>query len=519
MKTLIFKNSFSVMALAVLYTFLFWHESMGINLVLFSSCIAALLLYRHREVWAIPRVQWTLAGTLFSGAMVLLWNSTTAVVAHIASFYLFSSLVHAPQVRAFHFSAAHALINQVKAPGSLNLAFHNNAPAAQRRPMRLGYWLRVVIIPLLFVLLFYILYVNANNEFAAISNRFWHKVFRAIDWFFGEFSFAMLFLFLSGVLICAGVVLRAKVNRAPQWDEQAKVYIGRTRRKVPHLYLPKNALKTEYRTACLLIAMVNVLLLAVNCTDIRYVWLNFEFSNVGSLSEFVHQGTYLLILSILLSKGFIIFYFRRNLNFYPNNRVLRTLAVVWMLQNVFLVMSVALRNWYYVQYYALAYKRIGVFIFLILVVVGLITMVLKIQRRHTGYQLLRSNAIAAYSMLILMSAVNWDPWIILYNLKAQHKAGFDASFCFKVSEKAIPLMLENMHLIEQEMTNGEGLMKYARGCSDIECFRDMVHDKAQYFMYKYESESVLSWNYADDQTYRYLRAYCSATTHDANGGL
>ena len=245
----------------------------------------------------------------------------------------------------------------------------------------------------------------------------------------------------------------------------------------------------------------------MNYTDIRYVWLDFEFEGVGSLSQFVHEGTYLLILSILLSKGFIIFYFRKNLNFYPNNRLLRILAVTWMVQNALLALSVAIRNWYYVQYYALAYKRIGVFIFLILVFFGLITMMIKIQRRNTGYQLLRANALAAFVMLIAMSAVNWDPWIIRYNLTAKHHAGFDASFCFIVSEKAIPVMIENMHRIEEEMNNGKGLMKYSRNCSDIDCFKASLRTEAECFIQSYEKESALSWNYADAQTYTYLCEY------------
>lgn len=496
-----------VVLMAALYTFLFWHESLGINLIFFTSCLTSILLFDRREALKSPRVQITMAGALFSGAMVVLWNSTTAVVAHITSFYLMTGFIYAPEIRAVHWGAANMLINQAKALASFLASLHQSNATSRRSTLRIGYWLRVVILPVLFLLLFYIIYLNANDKFAALSSRFWNKVFESIDWFFQDFSFAMFFLFLSGILLCAGVLLRAKSNRASQWDEESTAFIARERRKSPFRFAAPNALKTEYRTACLLLVLVNVLLLVVNYTDIRYVWLNFRFDGVGSLSQFVHEGTHLLILSILLSMGLIIFYFRKNLNFYPNNRVLRLLAVIWMIQNALLAMSVAIRNWYYVEYYALAYKRIGVFIFLILVFFGLITMMIKIQRRHTGYQLLRVNALAAFFMLVAMSAINWDPWIIQYNLTAKHHAGFDASFCFIVSEKAIPVMLEHMHRIEAEMQNGNGLMKYSRGCNDIDCFKSSIRREAERFVRTYEDESILSWNYTDAQTYKYLSTY------------
>jgi hypothetical protein len=492
-------------ASAVVYTFFFWNESMGINLVLFSATLIALMLFRSDKAYRHKSVQWSIAALLFTGAMVVLWNSTTAVVAHIASFYVLTGTIYAPQLRSLQNVLALVLINQAKAPANLVRSFVRTESQVAKRSFRPWYWMRVVILPLVLLLIFFIIYFNANTKFELLTNNFFDHLFQSLEWFFSAFSFPMLGLFITGLILCAGVLIVAKNNKASEWDANAKTEIGRERTTNKKKRILLIALKTEYRMALILLVMMNLLLIVVNYTDIRYVWVEFEWEGVGSLSKFVHEGTYLLILSILLSKAIVLYYFRRNLNFYQNSRTIQVLAIAWMCQNVVLALSVAMRNWYYVQYYALAYKRIGVFIFLILVMFGLITMMIKIRRRHTGYQLLRLNALAAFVMLIAMSAINWDPWIIRYNLYAKHEAGFDASFCFVVSEKSYPIILENMDRITYEMANGKGLMKYSRDCADILCFMDNLQYKVDKFIDVYERESILSWNYADYTTYNYLK--------------
>jgi hypothetical protein len=72
----------------------------------------------------------------------------------------------------------------------------------------------------------------------------------------------------------------------------------------------------------------------------------------------------MLILSILLSLGILIYYFRSNQNFYPKNGFLKAAAYLWLVQNAVLSVSVLIRCGYYISEYGLAYKRIGVVIFL-----------------------------------------------------------------------------------------------------------------------------------------------------------
>src|SRR5690606_12977260 len=106
----------------------------------------------------------------------------------------------------------------------------------------------------------------------------------------------------------------------------------------------------EYRSAVLLFFGLNGLLAFLNFMDIYWVWFNFKWEG-QFLKDFVHQGTYMLILSIVISIGLVIYYFRRNLNFFQRNRRLKYLTYLWLGQNALLAVSVFIRNGYYISYY------------------------------------------------------------------------------------------------------------------------------------------------------------------------
>jgi hypothetical protein len=197
-----------------------------------------------------------------------------------------------------------------------------------------------------------------------------------------------------------------------------------------------------------------------------------------------------------------------------------------MLQNIILTISVGMRNYHYVEYYALAYKRLGVFIFLALVVVGLITMVVKINQKRTGYYLIRVNALTVYLVMVVISCANWDNWIIAYNLKAQHKAGFDVAFCHELSDKTIPYVLQNLDVIEREITKEAPIEEvieydYFRGQDDREKdlfsqFKSTLLWRAERFVRNYESNSWASWNYQDHMAYEKLKNYFKNEAANSN---
>ena len=138
------------------------------------------------------------------------------------------------------------------------------------------------------------------------------------------------------------------------------------------------ALRNELTVGIISLALLNALLLSINIIDIIYVWLGFSYKSTMNLSAYVHEGAGMLIFSIVLAMVVLLFFFRRNLNFYKKNKYLRYGAIIWIVQNIILVISVFIRDYYYFVHMGMAYKRIGVMIFLVLVLTGLITVFIKI---------------------------------------------------------------------------------------------------------------------------------------------
>jgi hypothetical protein len=77
----------------------------------------------------------------------------------------------------------------------------------------------------------------------------------------------------------------------------------------------------------------------------------------------------------------IMFYFKSDFNFDPKAGLMKILAKIWIFLNAVLVLSAAVKNYEYIISYGFTYKRLGVFAFLLLSLVGLALTFLKIQKK------------------------------------------------------------------------------------------------------------------------------------------
>ena len=178
--------------------------------------------------------------------------------------------------------------------------------------------------------------------------------------------------------------------------------------------------------AALVVGTLNILLCIVNLVDIQHVWLGYEGGlSPIELSNYVHEGTYLLIASIGFAMGILLYFFRRNINFLPNNSFLKNLSYIWIIQNAILALSVGARNIHYISAYGLAYKRLGVFIFLVLTIIGLYTMYLKVRDQLTTYFLIQNNTWALYFVMAFLTMIDWDVEITKYNVSAGNPTYID----------------------------------------------------------------------------------------------
>lgn len=481
-----------VFILTIVHNVLFWNQYFGVNTLVFTGVIISVLAIIKTERFKNVYVVSSICGVFFSSIMVVLHGSSVAKFAYVTSFTIFIGFLNAETLRNFFYTFVAVIERFAILPALYENEFKsllksdNSSSNSYKRKLKLS------LIPLVALLVFYWLFKFANPVFDKITADFGAYIAKQIGFIFQDISFGRLFFALLGFVIASMLIIKNHPLNIVLFENKQSDILSRNRKPREALNLSQAvfkmlALKNEYQSGLLMLGLINVLLLFVNAIDINWIWFNFDPKSVSNLSQFVHEGTYLLIASILLSMGIMEFLFRKNLNFYPKNEWLRRLCYVWILQNVILVISVGLRNYHYISEHGLAYKRIGVVFFLMLTLYGLITQFIKIKMVKSAYFLMRVNSWSFYIVMLLLAAFNWDIIITKHNLSHPKKENIDLSFLLDMSPKTLPIMLE-----------------YAKENKLEQFQRDILEDKKRFFIQDYESRTYLSWNYADQKAYEFL---------------
>ncbi|NIF07564.1 DUF4173 domain-containing protein [Chryseobacterium sp. Tr-659] len=135
------------------------------------------------------------------------------------------------------------------------------------------------------------------------------------------------------------------------------------------------------------------------------------------LSEETHERVNAVIMSIIMAILVIMFYFKSGFNFDPKAGLLKTLARIWIFLNAALVLSAAVKNYEYIVNYGFTYKRLGVFAFLLLSLVGLTLTFIKIRKRKRNAYLFNTMTWYLYGTILLCSYINWGGFITSQNMK------------------------------------------------------------------------------------------------------
>ncbi|WP_435526037.1 DUF4153 domain-containing protein [Chryseobacterium indoltheticum] len=137
----------------------------------------------------------------------------------------------------------------------------------------------------------------------------------------------------------------------------------------------------------------------------------------NQLSEETHERVNSIILSIILVILVMMFFFKSAFNFDPKAGLLRLLAKVWLFLNAVLIFSAMVTNTEYITSYGFTYKRLGVYAFLLLSLIGLILTFYKIQFKKKNAFLFNSMSWCFYGMVLVCSFINWGGIITSQNMK------------------------------------------------------------------------------------------------------
>ncbi|MGI4736345.1 MAG: DUF4153 domain-containing protein [Janthinobacterium lividum] len=502
-----------VAASAVLSDYLFWHQSAGVNVLVYMVFLVAahlVLLPRHAPVRRTMGFWVVVAGCLASGGLVAWYGSGAAVLAAWASGLLLVGLVNQSQLRLLGYAALTAAAGVLPAVGAVLGSIR--APRQVGGRLRRGWFYgRMLGLPLVALVVFQSLFALANPRYAALSARFWAVLGNWLGQLFNAISVPHLLFFLLCGVGAAGALVVVPVHFFADHESRFGELVRRRRDGVASFavrrpnFQPSTRrlldLRKEWLAAVVSFGLLNALLLVVNVVDINWIWLGFDPSSVADLTQFVHEGTYVLIFSILLAAGIMLWFFRRNLNFYqPGLPLLRWGATLWVLQNGVLAISVGLRNYYYIVHTGLAYKRIGVYGFLLLTLFGLGTVLLKIWQRRSAFNLVRLNSWAAYTLLLGLAAGNWEIWIAEYNLQAGF-ARLDIGFLLRMPARVLPVLVERRAILDQApQLVAEGSDGYYYPMDKVEA-RKQLREKLAEFQAAYPRQDWQSRTAAEELTY------------------
>jgi hypothetical protein len=482
---------------AFLFNILFYREQMALNTVFFDVFLLSALFYLYPSARANMIVRWLLVANVICLGTLLLHNTVLTKYAFICTLLLiagFSEYMH----RSAWYAGGSVFLNFFLFIG--NLA-ETVSGAFGKKTKRKSSWTKYVkfsIIPVAIAFVFFIIYAGANSVFANIVGNAANWLELNFERLFFMFKPERIFFTLFGFYIIGSLLAKTRINYFSVNDIAHSDELIRRRKTLrrkfmiqpmPVKYFSTVGLKNENLTGVISLVLLNVLLFFVNCIDINYVWMHFEFSPDKPLYKLVHEGTGLLIVSIILAMAVVLFFFKGNLNFYKRNKWLKYGTYLWICQNAFLVLSVLLRDYYYIQHYGLAYKRIGVLFFLLMVLMGLATVFIKVYTKKTSYFLFRVNAWAAVFLLVAASCVNWDVLMVRYNLAHRNEITFlDTAFLLGLSDRTLPVLHEN----ESVFTARDPALA------------TFINERTEGYLKTQEQYSWLSWNYADSKVKNYF---------------
>jgi hypothetical protein len=497
------KNAALILILvhSVVFVWLFHKQDPGLNLFIFELLSLASLWFILKERPQSIASKIVLAGTLISGLAMVIYISDLALFLNLCAFDLYSGTLVFPQARSLLSSALFAVSNTFRAPGRF-FALLFSLKGSNQSVTKTFRGLKIALLPLVVIAIFIALYKASNplfdkgvTQLTAFIDRYWDALLHDMD-------LAWLFTFLLGLFFSMVLFIHVQHKQMLAYETGHVDVLKRIRRK--HLFGYKlTALTDELKSALFLLISLNLLLLIINCIDIYWVWFNFEWEG-EYLKQFVHEGTYLLIISILISIALVLFFFRRNLNFYARNKSLKLLSYAWLAQNAVLTLSVAMRNFWYIKYFALAYKRIGVLVFLLLTLYGIYTVYQKVRHQKSAYYLWRTNSLATFVMLILLTLVNWDAVIARYNFSHYRTAFVHLNFLSNLSDKTLPLLDKSLEELKAMEAVQKELFPFEEQYMDAEAYHKKIQLRKEYFMSHWNEKNLRSRNLAKARAYKAL---------------
>lgn len=391
------KQKITFFAVSVLlFIVVFYHQGVGINLGIFSILIFVMSYYIQRDKGGVNK-DYTIAlsGGILSSCSYAYFQDFTSFIVLLFSWHWVSMLMFDPKLQLIKGILLIPLNYFMALPNVVTIEWgFSNKQVDKLWQKSVAY----VILPLLISIAFIAVYAFASST---LSNLFGNISF--------DFNIDVATLFW---LIILGTILMFAFwffEIPKEWNF--------------HKELPSNfhqdlnskkSLEMVIKSGEITFVMLNIILLLFIAI---YGYENFfQEEVIASISQNVHERVYAVIASTAMAVILILIIFRKDLNFNEQNSKVKKLTFSWILLNMTLIFIAIIKNGQYVHMLGLTQKRLGVFAFLILSLIGLFYTFSKVKKVKTNWYLVHKMSYTFYFTLLFIAVVNWSWVITKYNI-------------------------------------------------------------------------------------------------------
>ena len=381
----------------------------GANVLIFSIISLALAISLYQPSLKNKVFWWSCFGSIASAINITYQPDNWSILIYILSHFLVVGSIQSENNKNILYSLAQWFLMQFSSP-FYTIKFLVD-PSNWKSHSRKVIWkiTKLVAIPLVIFGAFLAMYSFANPQFEKIFLTPMATFFTNLV----DFNFGRIFIWMVGAMFVIPLMIPIQYKKVILNPAREQKHINRKRKAVKKLF--KNLdLSNELRISTLTLIGLNLLIFFFNILDIVYVWISTTPRTASELSNYVHSGTNMVILSIVIGSAMILFFFRKNINFHPKSGLIKRLSFIWLAQNCFLAISTLQRNMLYVNEYGLTMKRLGVVVFISLVLIGLYFTYQKVAKKHTIKYFISRTLLATYIVLVGFSLVDHPRLIIAH---------------------------------------------------------------------------------------------------------
>ncbi|MEL1254978.1 DUF4173 domain-containing protein [Flavobacterium sp. DGU38] len=391
-----------ILASSLIFALLFYNETIGINLALFGLVLTASICYFFQDKFT-DRTHLMLVVTSILSCLAFAWYGDFAsFVALALSITFLQFKTHERELKVIQVIPL-IFINGFASIGRIFM-FKQWLPEKKIHNNFAKKIVAFVVIPAVFLGLFFIVYSFGSDHFSSLFTDYtleidlWQLIVISVLGFYISFSFWNYWI--PEVCYEKKHLLDNDFSNTDEIESQNTFS-----------FLDVDF---ERKSGEITLVLLNLMLLVFIGTY-NYEQF-FEVAEKTNLSSDTHERVNAVIFSIVMAVGVILFYFKGGFNFDEKAAQLKRLAKIWIALNCALIISAFTKNTEYIAFFGLTYKRLGVYLFLALAIIGLILSFQKIIKQKTNAYLFNNMIWYLYGTILVCSYFNWGNLITNYNI-------------------------------------------------------------------------------------------------------